>query len=341
MNSRERIFATLQGEAVDRRPFAATLSLYGAKLINCPLTRYYRDANEYARGQQAVRDTFDPDIMLSPFSLVAFGEAFGGTLQFYKEEAPNLLHPVISSADEISSLNAPDINSCPTITYMLEALQLIVEAHKRDKAIASVLLSPIEIPAMIMGMEGWMKTVLTDKAGVQRMLDITIPSYIEYSRALLKAGADMLVMPSAFLTPAISNRRIVEEFAMPVLHEVYAQIDAPLFLHNTGSSFFEFLDLFSELPNMAGFIMDNNDDLVQTRKIIGPDKAILGGSDGMWLKVNSADHIKEKCKEKLRQMKNDSHYALVSGGPDVPIETPVENILAMRLAVDEVAADDV
>ena len=61
MNSMERIQAALAGKPVDRRAIAPVLGLYGARLTNCPLDQYYTDPAAYARGQSAVRETFQPD----------------------------------------------------------------------------------------------------------------------------------------------------------------------------------------------------------------------------------------------------------------------------------------
>ena len=37
MNGRERVLAVAGGDAADRPPFTAMLSLYGAKLTGCPV----------------------------------------------------------------------------------------------------------------------------------------------------------------------------------------------------------------------------------------------------------------------------------------------------------------
>jgi uroporphyrinogen decarboxylase len=338
MNSRERVFGTIQGESVDQRPFVAVLSLYGARMIGCPLAKYYRDAKEYGRAQALVRETFAPDIITSPFSLSAFGEIFGGELQFYDDRAPNLLHPAISSAAEISSLTVPDLDTTPFVTYVREGLEHVVADHGSDAAIASILLSPIEMPMMIMGVENWMMTVLTDKDGVQRMLDITTPFFIEYANALFEGGSDLIVLPSAFLTPAISTRKMVEEFAIPVLREVYAQVNGPLILHNTGSRFMEFLDLFVGLPNVAGFVMDVEDDYVQARDIMVPEAIIFGGADGLMLKQESVGNVRASLRQTLENVRGDRRFILSTSGPDVPLSTPPENIHALREAVEEFGA---
>ena len=108
MNSRERIQATLMGKPVDRRPFVPVLSLYGAKLTDCPLKQYYSDAAAYARGQAAARELFEPDALCTPFAYGLIGEAFGSSLHYFEDMAPNVRRPAISSLKQWESLVFPD-----------------------------------------------------------------------------------------------------------------------------------------------------------------------------------------------------------------------------------------
>ena len=76
MNSIERISATLQGKPTDRRAVSLLLPLYGARLTDCKPSKYYTDAAAYARGQSAVRETFQPDVLFGPFAVALEGAAF-------------------------------------------------------------------------------------------------------------------------------------------------------------------------------------------------------------------------------------------------------------------------
>ena len=99
MNNRERFFNFVQGKPVDYRPWSAILSLYGSKLTNCPVERFYNDVEAFVLGQEAIRETFDPDVILgSPFFFAGFAEAFGAELNYSDNYVPNVKRPPISSA---------------------------------------------------------------------------------------------------------------------------------------------------------------------------------------------------------------------------------------------------
>ena len=155
MNSMERVVAAIQGQPINRRAVSLVLSLYGAKLTNCPLTDYYTNPTAYARGQFAVRETLQPDILLGPLAFCLEGQVFGSQVRFFENQAPNLTSPAISSADEIQRLTTPDINSHPTLTFFQEAIRQMSDQHGQEVPIAAVTLNPVDLPAMIMAKTRW------------------------------------------------------------------------------------------------------------------------------------------------------------------------------------------
>ncbi|MFC1743528.1 uroporphyrinogen decarboxylase family protein [Candidatus Riflebacteria bacterium] len=334
MNSRDRVFATMKGEATDRRPFSGLLSLYGARLTASPLEKYYSSSEKYAAGQRAVRDAFQPDLLFSPFALPLWGAAFGGEIRFFDSHPPNLKKPVITSVDEISRLSVPDMDVNPHILFFRKAVQQMVEEHGNEVPIIGSMLSPVDLPIMIMGIEAWLKTVLFNADGVKRMLELTVPTFLAFTNALFEDGISAMALPTAFLTPAIATRKIVREIAYPVLWEVLPQVKGPLVIHHVGSPFLKFLDLFSDLPNTAGFAMDVTDDPGKSREIIGSDKTLLMGPDGASMNRKTAQQILEECMVILDDRVADPRFILSTCGPDIAYDTPKENILAMLRAVE-------
>jgi uroporphyrinogen decarboxylase len=334
MTGRERVLNTIKGKPVDRRPFSALLSLYGARLTGCPLRQYYTDAAAYADGQSAVLETFQPDILFAPFLLALIGEAFGSELVYFDNQPPNLLHPAITSAADIPRLKLPGIDTHPRIVYTREALARLVNAHGKEVSTAAILLSPADLPLMIMGVDGWMETVFFNKDGVKQMLDLVTPFFLDYANALLEDGADMLVLPAALLTPELTSREMVNRFTIPVLRDTLGKIRGPVILHNVGSPFLKFLDSLADLPNVTGIVMNEQDNLHEAREKIGAGKILIAGPDGPDIGKTSAGKIKSRCTALLNHFKDDPRFILATSGPDVPIETPPGNIHALRRAVD-------
>jgi len=339
MNSRQRIMATVAGEPTDRPAFTATLSLYGAALTGCPLQQYYTSAAAYADGQAAVAETFAPDILFTPFSCPAEGEAFGTEVAFFDHQPPNVVRPAISSVDEIASLVAPDVDAHPRLTYIREALRTMVSAHGKERAVAAITLSPVGVPLMIMGISGWIETVLFDPQGARRMLDVTRPFSVRWANTLLGDGADFVAMPMAMFSPSVVTRKIAETFTRPALAETFGEIDGPIILHHAGGPCMKHLDLFVGLPNVVGVVIDNRDDPVEARGILGPEMLLLSGPNGPELPERTADQIHTECRDRLARRNGDRKAILATAAADIPLATPAENIHAICRAVGSDATE--
>ncbi|MBN1939249.1 MAG: uroporphyrinogen decarboxylase family protein [Candidatus Aminicenantes bacterium] len=335
MNGKERFFSLVAGRPFDRRPFGAILSLYGAKLIDCPPQQYYNDPESYARGQEAVFQAVRPDFLTGPFLLAGFGEAFGGTLRYSENDAPNLRRPAIASAAEIPKLAIPDIDTHPRILYLRRSIRRLAAAHGRDSVIVAIVLNPIDLPAMIMGLEAWFGTILTDREATRRMLDVTVPFFIRLCAALYADGADAIACPMTFFTRDVSTRNLVEEFALPVFREAWPKLQGLTIFHHTGSTIFDHIDLLDPLPGVLGFTMDVDDSLPEARRRIRKESVLFGGLDGPTLHTLSPETVRARSIDILARMKEDGRFVLFATGTDVDWRTPPECLAAIGQAADE------
>ena len=335
MNGMERILATLAGESTDRRAVCLTLSLYGARLTSCDLRSYYSDPDAYARGQAAVWETFQPDVLFSPFALPLLGAAFGSEVRFFADQAPSLEQPAISSAAEIDSLAVPDIDEHPRLLYFRESVRLMATARGQETPVAAICLSPVDLPAMIMGSEAWLETLLFDTQGVQRILDITIPHFVQYANALLSDGATCIVLPAAFANSMLLPRRTAIEIVVPAMCEACKRLHGPIVLHHGGARMTPCLDLLLDIPNVVAFCIDNRDDLDEARKTIGTTFTLMGNLDGPTLLTRNATDVRKECVSILDNRRDDSRFILASSAADIDYHTPQENIHAVRRAAEE------
>lgn len=340
MNSMERIQATLEGRPLDRRAVAPVLGLYGARLTHCPLEQYYTDPAAYARGQSAVRETFQPDVLCAPLSFASIGAAFGGELIFLETESPNLRRPAVRSLEQWDALVPPDPEGHPALVYFLDTIRRMAAEHKGEIPIAMVLPTPADIPELVMGLETWLETVLFDAAGARRVMDKLMPFYIRLVNGFFAAGATFVVMPCGLASPGIVTREIVTAFTRPILAQVLAQLDGPVVLHNVGAPMLAHLDLLTGLPSVVAFIMDQRDDLAQARLVVGPDIVLFGGLDCANVSRMTVTEVEERCRTILEERHGDPRFVLGTSGPDVSWNTPPENIHALRKAAESPGRGD-
>ncbi len=335
MNSVERVFAAVGGNPVDRPAVALTLSLYGAKLTQCPIKEYYTNPKAYADGQSAVREEFQPDLLFTPFALAAEGEAFGSQVVYLDKFAPNITKPAIGSAKEIGHLRIPDIDSHPRLLFIRESVRLMASRYGGQVPIVGITLSPIDLPALIMGIDAWLETLLFDKEAARQFMEMTTQFFIKWANALLSDGANILVLPCNFSNPDIVTEKVLKDMAIPLFRDAFSQVKGPMVIHHGGARIAPFLEHYNPLPNVAAFVIDSRDTFAEAREKVGTKRLLIGNIDGpnLWRKNPETIHV--KCNKLLQDRSNDRHFIMSSSNADVAYDTPAENIHAMiQSAVD-------
>ncbi len=326
----ERVFNRLQGKPVDNIPYAPLTPLIGARLISCPLKEYYSIPEKYDQGQAAVNDAFEPDILFSPFGLVIEAEAFGSKAVYFEKSPPNLRIPAITEAGDIDKIRIPDIENHPRLTYLRESTRLLAKRYKDQIPIAAICSSPTELPALIMGIENWIDTLLFHPAAARRLMELTSRHFVDFANALLTDGASCIFTPASFSNPLIITHRIAKNVLVPVLRENYARINGPIVFHHGGARLIPFLELLHNLPNVAGFVIDPRDSFDEARGIMGAGPAIMGNLNGPLLLKNSPQTIESRCLRILENRKADTKFVFTTSNADIPYDTPIENIRIIR-----------
>lgn len=333
MNSAERIMATMQGKPTDRRALVLVMSLYGARLTGCPLKEHYTDPDAYFKGQLAVQQKFEPDVLFSPFVLPYMGAAYGSQIKLFEDQPPNLGTPAIERAEDFASLAMPDVDSNVHLTYIRECLRRLTKEYKNTIPVGAFALSPVDLPSMIMGMEVWLETLLFQQSLAEQIIKQVTIHFIEYANALFSDGVSFIVLPLPFANLRIITPKIAKQVAVPSLKTAFERVAGPLILHHVGASFLSSLAHLQGLPNVIGYYVGKEDSLVQAREIVGPQKTLIGNIDGPGLRRRTADDIHQQTLEVLDQMHNDPRFILATSSPDIDLETPEENILAIINAV--------
>ena len=338
MNCAERIVATLEGKPLDRRAFIPVLSLYGAKLTACPLDRYYSDPEAYLAGQMAVHKEFEPDILFGPFAFALIGAVFGSEIKASSVQAPNVRRPAFTTLAGWDALVMPDLDSNPHLLYFRAAIRAMAREFAGKVPVAACLPAPIDIPALVMGMEGWLDLVLFDKPGAQRVLEKVNTFFVQLANCLFAEGAMVAFLPCGYASPTVMGREPVASIMRPAMAEALGQLHGPAVLHHCGAALLGHLDLLTGLPKAIGYALNYDEGLAKARRVLGDGPALLSGPLGTSIADMNAAHIKEVCRTILeeRDREKDPRFILVTLGADVPWHTPPENIHAMREVLAEV-----
>lgn len=325
----ERVIAAFQSNPMERPPFTMTLSLYGAKLIGCPLTEYFRNPERYAEGQDAVVSLCDPDILFAPFALPLEAEAFGSEIVFLPDNPPNIRKPSFRNPEEFTKLEPPDIDTHPSLIYFRESVRHLSQKNKGIKPVCGVVTAPVDLPALIMGIDMWLETLLFHEQIAQDILDKTSEHFIRLANALLADGADFIALTTVFTHPTILYRTLIDELILPTLHRSFQEVKGPIVFHHGGNPIVPLLNDYLNLPNVAAFAVDHRDSLSEARSIIGPGRLLLGNLNGPNLSRLPVDKILDKVDDILTDRQDDPCFIFSTSAADVPWATPTETLKAI------------
>lgn len=329
ISSLQRIVAALEGKPQQRPPYTFVLSLYGAKLTDCPLTDYYRDPRCYVKGQEAVFELCAPDILFAPFVAGLEAETFGSELKFFADYPPNIRKPAVRSADEFLDAAMPDMESDSSACYLRESVRCLAEKFRDKTPICALLTTPVDLPAIVMGMDMWIETLVLAPEKAAAVIDKTTNHFVRMANTLLAEGAAFVCLPTMFANPRILYPKLIDTLIIPALIKAFDQIDGPIVFHHGGNPIVPYLKGYLSLPKVAGFVVDHRDSLHEARKILGAKRLLLGNLCGPTLAKTPPEHIFKKVECILEHSKGDAHFIFATSAADIPWDTPPELLQAI------------
>ena len=340
MTALERVLAALQGKQQTRPPFTLTLSLYGARLTGCPLTEYYTRSQRYVEGQEAVIDLCCPEILFSPFALTLEAQAFGSELKFLPNNPPNVCKPAVRSADEFINLPLPDVDSHPSLLYIRESVRKLSEKYHGTIPICSIITASVDLPAIIMGIDMWIETLLFSPEKALDILEKMQIHFISMANALLADGASFIGLPIMFSNPRILFPKLIETMIIPALARCFQEVKGPIVFHHGGNPILPYLEGYKSLPNVVAFAVDHRDALGKARSFLGPTRLLLGNLNGLTLSKISEAKVLEKVDQILDDRKDDPCFIFSTSAADIPYDTHPELLQAISTKIRAFKRDE-
>lgn len=333
MNSLERILATLQNQPTDRPPFFLNASLYGARLTGATLDDHYTQAAVYAEGQMAIRDTFSPDLLISPFFVPAIGEAFGSPWRARPTQAPNVVQFAARTAGDMLKLPLPDVDSHPRLVYLRETIRILSKTYAGEVPIFGVLVSPSDIPPLVIGLEAWIDALLFEPAVAQALLDRLTPFFVDLAKAMFADGATGVALTANLANRYIVTPEVAQGLTLPSLRQALAELPGPVILHHGGCPLVDQLARFTGLPNVVAYVIDVGEDPGLARRALGPGPVVMGNLNGPGLVDLQPEEVQTLCDRVFAQRGEDRQFILSTCSADIQIDTSPDCISAITEAV--------
>lgn len=337
MSSGERMSAYMRGEEVDHLPY----NLMDVELPLAEILGYTTlDMNnnfdifcEVIKQKEAMLGLKGINIGLD---LRSVGRALGTTLEFPERGVPHIKEHILKDYKDFDKL--PDFNP-----YTNEFLKSRLELAKRikdkfpDVPLTTSTNGPLSATQSIRPVEYILKDMRKDRQNLHKLIELGLECCIRWVEAFTKEfGSVDYSFGDPLASGNLIGKKMYDEFAFPyqerLVNEVYRITGNKAVCHICGKS----KHLWDDIGklNIAGFSVDNIEDIGELKEKLGDKMLIIGNIAPVEvMQLGTVDEVIEAVKTCIQKAGDSKNGYLIHTGCDVPLNAPYENLQAYIYAV--------
>lgn len=326
MNSRERFFAALRGEAVDRVPVFPLLMRLAADRSGMSYCRYATDGRAMADAQLLVAARYGLDAVTACSDAFRISADLGGEMVYPEATPPHLAAPLVTCAEDVARLSRPDpLRRGSRMADRALAVREMARSVRGELAVLGWVDMPFAEACSICGVQPFMLMLVDAPDLAHRLLDHLTAIVIDFALAQVQAGARMIGAGDA--AASLISPATYRAFALPyerrVIDALYAA-GCPVKLHICGNTTKLLSDMASSGADL--FNVDHMVSLEQARAVYRErDVCFKGNLDPVGQIMQATP---EACfrhaREAIRVGTQGGARYMLSAGCEVPAETPDE-----------------
>jgi MtaA/CmuA family methyltransferase len=295
-----------------------------ADCIGEPYGRYAADYRTHARGQAAVAEKYDIDHVSAISDPAVEAHDYGAKIVFYDDQPPAVdeRQALLADKSTLLKLKPPAPGEGKRMSNRVRVVQELKKLVGEEKLVEGWIEGPCAEASDLRGINHVMMDIIDDPRFITDLFEFTVQHGIEFARAQVEAGADIIGVGDAaasLIGPALYEEFVwnYEKRIVDAVHEMGALAR----LHICGNV----TDILEGMGTLGYDIVDI-DSLApfdKARRDSGPDQVLCGNIDPVRvLRNGTPDYVLEEIETCFNQAR--PNY-IVGAGCEVPRDTPEEN----------------
>jgi MtaA/CmuA family methyltransferase len=237
MSPKRRFLAAMMGGAVDRIPVGNVVSVITVELMEAAgawFPEAHLDAEAMVQLASAGHEILKYDTVMPVFSVTQEAAALGCDVDWGQPEMMPTVrtHPFA----EANILRIPEAwIEAPSIQVVLEALALLRRTFGDRVVIVGKVMGPWSLSYHMMGVENFLISTLLDPDRARRSLDVLKGVTVDFAKAQMQAGADIICLAD-HATGGMISPYMYRDMLLPIHQEIVAEIGCPIVLHCCGNT---------------------------------------------------------------------------------------------------------
>ncbi len=325
MTSKERIYAILRGDAVDRAAVTPIFMSWAANFIGRTYRDYYLDGDVLVDSQLAVTRAFGIDQISAISDPWRESSAYGMEFDYPEEGVGKPSGILLKSEDDLAKLKGVDMRKGERTKQRIESVRRMADEIGRTHSVLGWAEGPFAEYADLRGVEAAMLDLIDRPGFFVEAGQVIIENEITFAVAQAKAGADMIGIGDA--AASLISPNAYKELVLPLERKLFSAI------HEAGATVK--LHICGNIRNHVAFMAQSGADIIdvdwmvpldEARELGGPEVTLCGNFDPVAVLLeSSAEDVAEAARQCL---KAGGERFILMPGCEVPPDTPEENIRA-------------
>ncbi|MBT3318579.1 MAG: hypothetical protein HN389_02280 [Clostridia bacterium] len=231
MNSRERVFATIEGKPTDCIPVTPYNGNFCIGIAGFEISECYLDGKKLAQAMIRAQEITGQDVVISQSDQYYITEAMGVKTTYSKGSLPNVVSRPVQNIKDISKLKPVD-PSMGRMGVYIEAIKRMNEHYKGAVAIRASGAGCFPLASHLMGMDDFLLMLAYAQMGeadyekyLFDMMEVLYESHYQYVEACVKAGADIVQCADSLASLDVISPAMYEKYAFPYEKKFFDRID--------------------------------------------------------------------------------------------------------------------
>jgi uroporphyrinogen decarboxylase len=333
MNSMQRTLTTLGQQEPDRVPLFLLTTLHGAKELGMSIEEYYSRAENVIEGQMRLLKKYRGDCLYAFFYASIETEAWGGSTVYLPDGPPLCGAPLIHSAKDIDTLQAPSVMNSPCLARVLETIRGLKERVGDTVPIIGVAISPFSLPIMMMGFDNYIELIYEEPERFERLMQATEAFTVEWSNAQLAAGATAICYFDPLSSTTNIPRDLYLKTGQQVAKRVISQIKGATATHMASG---RCLPIMSDIADTGTAVVGVSamEDLGELKAAANKRVSLLGNLNGIEMRRWTPQQTEAIVKRAIAKAGRGGGLLLGDNHGEIPWQVPDEVLLAIGDAVE-------
>jgi len=328
MNKKEQFLNFLDSGPVNGYvPFHPILMHFAARSFDSTYEEFASDYRILVLSNISCLEKFDLDwveLISDPYRETA---AFGAKIKYIPDGVPVCLSPIIRSISDVWNLKNPDVFKSRRTRHRIEAARLYQKFLKGTIPVFGWIEGPLAEACSLAGVGNMLVMLMTDPDFCDFLMDKCMVTAKDFARAQIEAGCDVIGIGDAICSQIdpLDYDRFVKERHKELTRFIHS-LGGKVKIHICGNITHLLPSLAEVEPDILD--IDHQVSFEDAFRFMGPKTAICGNINPILIQDLKSEEIAVLTKSLVDA--NAGKKFILSGGCEITVNTPHENLYAMR-----------